>query len=1168
MKIIKPRFIHLHVHSDYSMCDGLAKINELIEQAKLLNMPALALTDFNNLFGCIKFYNYAYKIGIKPIIGADLLIQDNICDKKLNKVTLLVMNTQGYHHLIILISKAHQYKYNNVIPVIQRRWLEKYNKGLIILSGAHNGDIGWCLLNDKKIQLEKYLYFYTKYFKDRYYLELIRSKRQYEDYYIQLALELSQIKGLPVVATNDVCFINKKDFKTHEIRVSIHDGIILNKSVKSYKYSPQQFMKNEQEMCELFSDIPESLINSVEIAYRCNIHMDLNKSCFLPKFNTGLISDKDFLIMQAKMGLEERLILLFPEIKKRNVQRKSYDLRLKNELCVINQMGFPSYFLIVMEFIQWAKNNNIPVGPGRGSGASSLVAYALKITELDPLKFDLLFERFLNPERISMPDLDIDFCVEHRDLVIKHVAETYGMDSVSQIITFGTMTAKAVIRDVGRVLGLPYVFVNRIAKLIPSEPGMTLKKAFSDESQLNILYRNNEDITILIDTARKLEGIIKNVSKHAGGIVISPTKIINFAPLYYDSDNICPMTQFDKDDIECIGLIKFDFLGLRTLTIIDRSLKMINQKRLRYKLPAININSISLCDQKSFQMLQTGKTTAVFQLESKGIQKLIKRLKPDQFEDLVAVVALFRPGPLQSGMVDNFINRKHGYEIISYPDPKWQHKDLYPVLKSTYGIILYQEQVMQIAQVLAGYTLGNADILRRAIGKKKSEDMANQRSVFNIGAQSNNIDSMLATKIFDLVEKFAGYGFNKSHSAAYALISYQTLWLKTHYPAEFMAAALSSDMDNSKKIIYLINECKRMQLVVLPPDINNSQYYFYVNKDQAIVYGMGAIKGIGKNSIEAIIVSRNNNGNFTELFDFCARIDNTKINYRMIGNLISSGAFDTFGMYRSQLMVSLDGIIKNANQYIQKKYDKQMDMFAICINTYKTVFSISNNCCSIPQWSNQKLLKKEKEALGLYLTGHPMIQYFEEIKNYIHNILEIKNIKFKKYNEKIYVFGLIISIRIKLNIKNNHIMICIVEDHSGRLEVIISSKLIKECQYCLKENNIIFITGTINFDKTKKYYKIIAQELQEINDIRKKYVHSLCIVLRNKQINNNFLDKIRFYLQEYQYGGILPVYFYYQKNDIQVNLRCGKKWCIIPTNQLLENLRNLVGDEQVILKSC
>lgn len=1161
--MIKPRFIHLHIHSDYSMIDGLATVNKLITKAAYLKMPALALTDFNNLFGFIKFYDAAHKSGIKPIIGADFLLQDVMICNKPTELTCLVANKQGYYNLIMLISKAYKKKYNNIALMIQRNWLIEHNKGLILLSGGRNGDVGRYLLKNEKSKIEQCLYFYSKYFPNRYYLELIRTGRQHEESYLQLAIELSILKGLPVVATNDVRFINKEDFLAHEVRVAIHDGTTLNKIKQLCKYSSQQFMKNEQEMCKLFSDIPESLVNSVEIAHRCNLTIDLG-GFFLPQFPTGCSSAKDLLIAHSEKGLEERLILLFPKTEERIIKRKPYDLRLQHELQVINNMNFPSYFLIVMEFIQWAKNNDIPVGPGRGSGASSLVAYVLKITELDPLQFDLLFERFLNPERVSMPDLDVDFCMDHRDLVIDHVSETYGSNAVSQIITFGTMAAKAVIRDVGRVLGHPYALINRIAKLIPSEPGITLQKALSIEPQLKLLYKNDEDITALIDMARGLEGIVRNVSKHAGGVVIAPIKITDFSPLYYDNDSIHPMTQFDKDDIERIGLIKFDFLGLRTLTIINHALKMINNTRLEHGLTTINIHSISLHDQKIFHILQSSKTTAIFQLESRGIKELIRRLKPDCFEDLIALIALFRPGPLQSGMVDNFINRKHGYEIISYPDAKWQHESLRPVLESTYGIILYQEQVMQIAQVLAGYTLGQADILRRAIGKKKPEDMAKQRSFFNLGATKNGINTTLSMKIFDLVEKFAGYGFNKSHSAAYALISYQTLWLKTYYPSEFMAAALSSDMDNLKKIAHLISECQKMNLVVLSPNINTSQYNFYVNANKEIVYGFGAIKGIGKTSIESIITSRNKDGDFKELFDFCIRVNSTKINHRMIETLIFSGACDSFGIHRSKLMASLHDVLKRANQYIKNKYNKQTDIFQTYLDESNTIATSDRNQ-NTPQWSNQLLLKKEKETLGFYLTSHPTIQFIKIINHYMPNIVKIKDVKNLVDNKTIHIFGLVISIRTKLSKRGKHVVFLILEDYSGRLEILIFEKLIQKYQYCLKENNLLLVTGLINLDKIHGHYTMIARTLEEINDIYKKNARSLFITLNNKHIDNQLLTDIHSFLEKNKLG-TLPVCFLYQKNDIQIKLYCGKKWYVTLTDQLLTNLRSLVGDEQIKLK--
>lgn len=1165
--MVNPRFIHLHVRSDYSMIDGLSKVRSLIQKAQLFKMPALALTDFNNLFGLIKFYNYAYKLGIKPIIGSDLLIQDvSYQDDCYTALTCLVMNKQGYKNLVQLISKAYQYISDRSFPVIQRRWLVEYNEGLILLSGGLHGDIGKYLLKENKIDIEKSLLFYNKYFLNRYYIELVRTNRVYEENYLQLVLELSRIKGLPVVATNDVRFINKQDFFAHEIRVAIYNGVVVDKIRYLNKYTAEQYMKSEEEMCLLFNDIPESLINSVEIACRCNCTLNLYGS-FLPKFSTGLVSTKDCLIEYAKTGLEKRLISLFPDVKERYIRRVEYDIRLTHELQVINQMGFPGYFLIVMEFIQWAKSNDIPVGPGRGSGASSLVAYALNITEIDPIKFNLLFERFLNPERISMPDLDIDFCMEKRDLVIKHVSETYGNDAVSQIITFGTMAAKASIRDVGRALGYPYPIINRIAKLIPAEPGITLDKACLEVSQLKLIYNNDKEIRTLIDLSRQVEGIIRNVSKHAGGVVIAPSKIIDFSPLYYDSHHDHPMTQFDKDDIECIGLIKFDFLGLRTLTTINRSLKMINNRRLKVGLSAISMNSISLCDTKSFNMLQTAETTGIFQLESIGMKNLIRRLKPDCFEDLIALIALFRPGPLQSGMVDNFINRKHGLEIISYPDATWEHQSLRPVLESTYGIILYQEQVMQIARVLAGYTLGKADLLRRAIGKKNSEDMSKQRSIFNAGAACNGIDKILSEKIFDLVEKFAGYGFNKSHSAAYALISYQTLWLKTYYPIEFLAAALNSDMDNIDRVIQLINECRRMGLIVLPPNINNSQYYFYVDQYKRIIYGIGAIKGVGKNSIDAIVKSRDRSGSFKGLFDFCFRIDKSKINNHIIEKLIFSGAFDIFGVHRAKLLTALDDIMRTVIQIFDKKSSKQIDIFErnSKSNINNVEYKIYNETKIKSQWNDIILLEKEKEVLGLYLSNHPVDQYIYEIKQYIPGLLNTKNILLNKNNGTVYIFGLLISIRIKISKKGNNVLFGVLEDKFGRLDIIVFSNLLHKYQHCFKENNLILIQGTVHYDKFRNIYRLISEKIYDINDVRKFYVYSLCIVLDYNCFNEQLLNDIYSILKKNQYGS-LPVIFLYKTNEIQIKLRCSSKWYVTLTDKLLIDLRSIVGNDQVKLQ--
>lgn len=959
-----PRFIHLHVHSDYSIIDGLVKVGKLVQTAATMRMPALAITDFTNLCGLVKLYKSAQYAGIKPIIGADFLVKSSILGKELAELTLIAANNVGYHNLKQIIYHAYKEKvgcrYSAVGPILDSNWLITKNEGLIVLSGGRNGDVGKYLIRGNRHKLEQCLSFYQQYFPDRYYLELIRTGRKDEDNYLDAAVELAKRKGIPVVATNDVRFINKADFDAHKIRVAIHHGSTIHDLKQQGDYSSQQYMRSTQEMCNLFADLPEALTNSVEIARRCNVTISLGKY-FLPQFPTGKKSTAEFMVQRSYEGLEERLA------NSTNKPRKKYYERLNTELQVINKMGFPGYFLIVMEFIQWAKKNGIPVGPGRGSGAGSLVAYAIKITDIDPLEFDLLFERFLNPERVSMPDFDVDFCMEKRDLVIDHVADTYGRDAVSQIITFGTMAAKAAIRDVGRALGHPYRFVDRLSKLVPLDPGMTLEKALANEQKLKTLYHVNEEVKELIDMARQLEGVTRNASKHAGGVVIAPTKITDFAPLCYDAEGRYPVTQFDKHDIEEVGLVKFDFLGLRTLTIINLAIKMINIARTRYGLPQIAIATIPRDDKKSFELLQRAETTAVFQLESRGMKELIKRLQPDCFEDIIALVALFRPGPLQTGMVDNFINRKHGREAISYPDKKWQHILLQPVLESTYGIILYQEQVMQIAQVLAGYTLGDADLLRRAIGKKKLDDMAQQRSIFKAGAERIGIDGELAMKIFDVVEKFACYGFNKSHSTAYALVSYQTLWLKAHYPAEFLAAAMTTDMDNTEKVVLLIDECWRLGVKVLPPDINKGQYCFQVNEHGEIVYGLGAIKGVGEVPIDAIIEARDRYGSFKALFDLCVQTDRQKLNRRVLEQLIMSGALDSLGPHRAAIMSTLSSVLKAADQHKQAKAIGQADFFGVCTNN-KLIFDTSSY--SVAPCPEHVLLEWERNTLGLYLTGH------------------------------------------------------------------------------------------------------------------------------------------------------------------------------------------------------
>lgn len=1154
--MIDPKFIHLHVHSDFSMIDGVAKVNALVNEAANNHMPAFAMTDFTNLCGLVKFYGSAMSKGIKPIVGADLAVKSPILGDDCYYLTVLASNNEGYKNLTLLISQAYQRGYIGDKPVVDQAWLVDHRDGLIILAGR-TSDIGIGAIRHNQSIVDSAIQFYLDHFADHFYLELVRTHRADEALFIQSAIKLAEQHDLPVVATNDVRFIKSSDFDAHEIRVAIHDGNTLDDPNRPKYYSPEQYLRTEQEMCELFADIPEALANSVEIAKRCNVTIRLGEY-FLPKFPTGDMSTEDFLVYKSREGLEERLAFLFPDPEMRKQKRPEYDKRLETELTVINQMGFPGYFLIVMEFIQWSKDNDIPVGPGRGSGAGSLVAYALKITDLDPLAFDLLFERFLNPERVSMPDFDVDFCMEKRDMVIDHVADMYGRDAVSQIITFGTMAAKAVIRDVGRVLGHPYGFVDRIAKLIPPDPGMTLAKAFEVEPQLQELYDVNEEVKSLIDIARQLEGVTRNAGKHAGGVVISPTKITDFSPIYCDSEGHHPVTQFDKNDVEYAGLVKFDFLGLRTLTIIDWAIKMINVRRQREGQTAIDITRIPLDDAKSFELLLKAETTAVFQLESRGMKDLIRRLKPDCFEDMIALVALFRPGPLQSGMVDNFIDRKHGREEVSYPDINHQHQSLKPILEPTYGIILYQEQVMQIAQTLSGYSLGGADLLRRAMGKKKPEEMAKQRSVFKEGAEKQGVDGDLSMHIFDLVEKFAGYGFNKSHSAAYALVSYQTLWLKTHFPAEFMAAVMTADMDNTDKIVGLVDECLRMGLKVNPPDINSGLYHFHVNEKGEIVYGIGAIKGVGEGPIEAIVEARNSGGYFKNIFELCARTDMKKVNRRVLEKLTMAGAFDKLGPHRAAILHSINDAMQAADQHAKAQDIGQEDMFGVLAEEPEQV---EHAYASVPELPEQVLLDGEREALGLYLSGHPVSQYLKELSRYSGG-LRISEAAPTGWGKMATLAGIIIDARVKLTKKGNKIGLFTLDDRSGRIDAMLFGESLERFEHLLVKDKIVIVTGQVSHDDFNGGLKLSAREMVDLSEARAKYVKSITVSLKDEQVNRPMLQRLQHAIEPYRRGSV-PVHLYYHRPDLVVRIKFGTTWRIIPEDSLIVDLKTLLGNDRV-----
>lgn len=1135
-------FVHLHLHSGYSLENSLIHIDDLIERSAAIGCKAVAITDECNLFSIVKFYKAAKSAGIKPIIGADLQVY-NEQEKTLSRLVLLCQNQQGYKNLTRLVSKCYTEGYYKNKPTLRSEWLESSTDGLLALSGGVKGDI-WQALEKKDAQLaEQRLQRWQHLFPDRFYLEVIRTGRVPEEQWLHKAVELAIQYDLPIVASNDVYFLDSDDFDAHEARVCISSSRVLDDSRRPRDFSNQQYLRTPKEMQELFSDLPEALENSVEISKRCTIELSLGKN-YLPQFPIpdGL-SDDDYLKQQAREGLQERFKKL--EITEQEEQQKYLD-RLELELNVICQMGFPGYFLIVAEFIQWALENKVPVGPGRGSGAGSLVAYSLKITDLDPLAYDLLFERFLNPERISMPDFDIDFCTDGRDRVIEHVAELYGKESVSQIITYGRMTAKSVVRDVGRVLGMPYGFVDRVAKMIPDDMKMTIDKALKEADDLQTLYREDDAVHDLIEMGKRLEGLPRNAGKHAGGVVISPSLLTDFTPLYCEEgEDSSLVTQFDMKDVESVGLVKFDFLGLRTLTIIDWALEGLD----------IDISKIPLDDEKTYDLLKACQTTAIFQLESSGMKDLINRLQPDTFEDIVALVALFRPGPLESGMVDNFIERKHGREKVSYPDKDYQHDSLQPVLEPTYGIILYQEQVMKISQVLAGYSLGDADLLRRAMGKKIPEEMAKQRSVFEEGAAKNNIDPDLAMKIFDLVEKFAGYGFNKSHSAAYALLAYQTAWLKTHYPAQFMAAVLSSDIDKTEKVVMMLDECKAMGLEVLPPDVNYSNYKFRAGTDKQIIYGLGAIKGVGEGAIELIVSNREKEGNYHDLYDLCRKVDTGKVNRRVLEALISSGSMDSIApemvgghifSARSKLMASLDKALAAAEQYNRDLSAGQGDLFGGVVAKTSTKIEYAES----DVWSDKQRLQGEKATLGIYLTGHPIEAYLSEIEKFSSSKIS----QLKPNGSKIVVItGLLVGLRI-INTRRGKMAIVSIEDSSNsqdKVDVTLYSDIYENNKEKLGQDNIVVVEGLVETDDYSGGVRIVADKLYTFAEARELFAKRLTITIDSKFADIQPLSKLHTALSNFN-GGQLPVVINYCHESGSVNIALGKEWSVTPEDELLQ----------------
>lgn len=1051
-------FAHLQLHSDYSVSEGLCRIPDIAACAKEKGIFAVALTDKDNMFGWVKFYSQMRKAGVKPIPGAD--IQTKL-GERIIQATVLCLNDAGYQQIIDIISEAYRSDERiNGRPVCK---LERLISAPGLVLTVHAQDFQANITQDAKVSLsEELLPLLPLVEERRLYASLTRMGHGYEEYNALWVKGLYAL-NIPMVALNGVSFSQPSDFQSHEIRLCIDQGRVIQDKSRQATHTKLQYFKSAVEMYQLFHDAKVVIENTNQLAKRCCVNLKMGE-VFLPEVEADNIHT--YFTQQVKRGLEERLAVS----QSSRYSLKDYEDRLEREVKTINDMGFSSYFLIVADFIQWSKNNAVPVGPGRGSGAGSLAAYALKITDIDPLEYDLLFERFLNPERVSMPDFDIDFCMVGRDKVIDYVANKYGRLNVSQIITYGRMAAKAVIRDVGRVLGHPYGFVDKLAKLIPFDIGITLDKAMAQEPMLAKRYADELEVRQLIDYSKILEGLVRNCGTHAGGVVIAPSAISDFSPTYRDVEQSGIVTQYDKDDIEKIGLVKFDFLGLRTLTIIDWALENIEKSQGK----RIDITKISLDDEKAFELLQECLTTGVFQLESQGMKELIDRLVPDCFEDIVALVALYRPGPLQSGMVDDFVKRKHGIDEVVYHHPK-----LEPILNNTYGVILYQEQVMQIAQDLAGYSLGGADLLRRAMGKKKPEEMEKQRTIFSQGAEKAKIDPKVATEIFDLMEKFAGYGFNKSHSAAYALISYQTAWLKANYPTEFMAAVLSSDMDNTDKVIGFLEDVKGLGIKVLPPDINHSQSMFSVVEEGVIRYGLSAVKGVGQSAAQALVNARPKTG-YQNLLEVC--IEGDKVNKKLLESLIKCGACDVLGENRATLLASVESALQTCQQQSSDALQGQQDLLGGEITfSYKQANRMPKSL----------ELQQERETLGYYLTGHPVTECRKELDG-----IGVKKVSAVTVNNSgVRVAGVVNKIKVIKTKKGGRIAFVELSDDSGKIDIAFFDETYTNYYEILNQPGVLMVEGAVSLDQFTQKPRIQCQKASSLEDYRIKVAPCLVLTL-------------------------------------------------------------------------
>ena len=1136
-----PRFVHLRLHSEYSVTDGIVRIEDAVARAAADGMPALALTDRSNVSGMVKFYREARAAGVKPIVGCDCWLQNAADRDKPYRFLLLAASRAGYLRLCDLLSHAWLHNQHRGRPEFQREWFEaKTSEGLIALSGAAAGDLGQALLSGNADSAEHIARDWAQRFPGRFYIELQRAGQPQSEALVARSVGLARQLALPVVATHPIQFLAPDDYKAHEARVCISQGYVLGDRRRPRLFTPEQYFKSQDEMAGLFADLPQALDNAVEIARRCTLEIALGKSR-LPDFPTPKGATRDAVLRrQAEAGLVARLEKLYPDAAERGSNSQRYRERLEFEIETIVQMGFAGYFLIVADFINWAKQNGVPVGPGRGSGAGSLVAYALGITDLDPLRYDLLFERFLNPERVSMPDFDIDFCQDGRDRVIQYVRGRYGEDSVSQIVTFGTMAARAVVRDTGRVLDLGYNFCDQIAKLIPFQPGrtITLADARRMEPLLAEREKNEDEVKELLALAEKLEGLTRNVGMHAGGVLIAPGKLTDFCPLYAAEGTTNVVSQLDKDDVEAIGLVKFDFLGLTTLTILDWA-----QRDVRALGDAgFALDAIPLDDAETYRLLSAGNTTAVFQLESRGMRDMIRRARPDRFEDVIALVALYRPGPMD--LIPDFIARKHGEQRVEYLDPR-----LEPILGPTYGIMVYQEQVMQIAQVIGGYTLGGADLLRRAMGKKKPEEMAEQRDIFVGGAQKNGLSRTRATQLFDLMEKFAGYGFNKSHAAAYALLAYQTAYMKAHHGAAFMAANLSAVMDDTDKVRAIVEDSRANRLRILPPDINASDYRFVPIDASTVRYGLGAVRGTGESAIATILRVRAEQP-FADLFDFCRRVDKRIVNRRVIEALVRAGAFDALEPDRARLMASVGRAIEVAEH--AERQATQSSLFGDA----DADAGITNALVDAKPWDLHQQLTEEKSALGFCLSGHLFSIYERELAGFPRLPLA----RLAPAEHRVWLSGIVSSARMQMT-RRGRMMVVVIDDGSAQVEITVFSELFEQHRDKLKEDSLLVVQGKVQTDNFSGGVRVTADDVLDLTELRRRYAARLRIAL-NGQAD---AQQLRELLSPYRAAGegACPVLVHYESARAACDVVLGDSWRVRPESPLIDRLSEWLTPENV-----